>query len=83
MLEQRPVALERGRELRRFVPVPETAPGDEIGCGRDHRRRVQLQERQPVDDVEEVTGPLRVEQLRADRDAARLSSGDLSHVSIR
>ena len=83
VLEQRPVALERGRELRRVVAVPETAPRDEVGCGRDHRRRVELQERQPVDDLEQVARPLRVQQLRADRDPARLSSGDLPHWLVR
>jgi hypothetical protein len=31
--------------------------------------RVQLQERQSVDDIEEVAGPLRVEELGADCDA--------------
>ena len=83
VLEQCPVALERGRELRRVVAVPETAPRDVVGCGRDGRRRIDLEERQPVDDRREVCGPLRVEQLRADRDPARLSSRDLLHGSIR
>ena len=79
VLEQRPVALERGCELRRLVAVPEPAPRHEVGRWRDHRGRVQLQERQPVDDRCQVSGPPGIKQLRADRDPARLSSGDLAH----
>ena len=50
----------------------EPAPRDEVGARRDRRRRVDLEQRQPLDDREQVGRPRRVEQLRAHRDAPRL-----------
>ena len=74
MLEQRPVALERLLQVGRLVRVPQPAPGNEVRTGRHHGRRVELQERQPVDDRAQVTWPVGVEQLCPDRDPARLGA---------
>ena len=54
------------------VAFAQPAPGDEVRARRDRRRRVQLQERQPVDDARQVTRPVGVEQLRPDGDPASL-----------
>ena len=45
----------------------EAAPGDEVGAGRDCRRGVDLQQRQPVDDREQVRRP------RASSSCARIA----------
>src|SRR6476646_4337700 len=50
----------------------EAAPGDEVRVRRDRRRGIDLQQREPLDDLEQVVGPRRVEQLRAQRDPPRL-----------
>jgi len=72
VLEQRAVALERLRQFLGPVRRAEAAPGDEVGARRDRGGRVDLEERQPLDDAEQARGAFRVEQLRADRDAAGL-----------
>ena len=46
---------------------------------RDRRRRVDLEQRQVRDDLDEIGRALRVEQLRANRDAARLFTAELEH----
>ena len=72
VLEQGAVLLERLAAAGRLVRVAQPGPGDEVGAGRDRGRRVQLQERQPVDDRQQVVGSVGVEQLRPDGDPARL-----------
>jgi hypothetical protein len=71
-LEQRAVLLESALQVIGPVARAEAAPRDEIRAGRDRRGRVELQQRQPPDDLEEVRRARRLEQLRAYRDAPRL-----------
>ena len=78
-LEQRALALERPLQLGRVVGVAEATPGDEVGARCHDRRRVELEERQPVDDLEEVGRPLGVEQLGAHGDAPRRLLGEPPH----
>ena len=72
VLVERAVVLERADESAGSYAEPEPRPGDEVGARRDRRGRVELQQRQVPTDLEQVGGPLGVEQLGADRDAARL-----------
>ena len=74
VLEQRAVLLERSPQLLRSVGRAESAPRDEVGGGRDHPRRVDLQEREMRDELDEIGRPARVETLGANRDAAGLGS---------
>ena len=74
-LEQRPLLLERAREVLGPVRRAETAPGDEVGVRRDRRRGIDLQQRQPLDDREQVaSGAARRAAARAPRSAAPASS---------
>ena len=59
-------------QLAGIVGVAEPRPRDEVGARRDRRGRVELQEGQALDDPEQGGRPLGVEELGADRDAARL-----------
>ena len=54
-----------------IVGRAQPAPQDEVGARGDRRGGVDLQQGQPVDDVDEVAGARCVEQLRVDRDPAR------------
>ena len=47
---------------------------------RDRRGRVELQERQPVDDRHQVAGTVGIEQLRTDRNPASLLASELTHI---
>jgi hypothetical protein len=71
-LEERPLLLEGAFQVRRVVARAEPAPEHEVGAGRDRGGRVDLQERQALDDGQQVGRPRCVEQLRADGDPARL-----------
>ena len=72
VLEQRPVLLERPGELRGTVGRAEPAPRDEVCARRDRGGRIDLEERQPVDERQEVGRAARVEHLRTDGDAPGL-----------
>ncbi len=71
-LEQRPILLERSLQVLGPVRRAEAAPGDEVGVRRDRRGGIDLQQRQPLDDLEQIRRARRVEQLRAHRDPPRL-----------
>ena len=71
-LEQRPILLERPLQVLGPVRRAEAAPGDEVGVRRDRRGGIDLQQRQPLDDLEQILRARRVEQLRAHRDPPRL-----------
>ena len=78
-LEQRAVLLEGLPQLVRLVGVAEAGPGDEVGTGRDHGGRVELEVRQPIDDRQQVGGSVGVEELRPHRDPASLVAGQPPH----
>ena len=71
-LEQGPIDLERLLQVGRPVVGPEPAPRDEVRARRDGGGRIELQQRQPLDDLEQVGGSRRIEQLGTDRDPPRL-----------
>ena len=79
LLEQRAVLLQRLTEVVRAVRRAESAPGDEVGIGRDRRCRVDLQQCQLPHDREQIGRPGGVEQLRAHRDAPGLRLGQPVH----
>ena len=62
--------LERLLQVGRPVVGAEPAPRDEVGAGRDRGGRVELQERQPLDDLEQVGGSRRRAAARGPRSAA-------------
>jgi len=79
VLEQRPLTLERGRQLGTFIRRTEAAPQHHVRGRRDRRGRVQLEERQPVDDPEQVTRPLCVQELGSYGDSPRLDEFESPH----
>ena len=79
VLEQRAILLERLLQLGRVVGVTEAAPRNEVGRGRHHGGGVELQERQVLDDTEQVLWSSRVEQLRLDGDPACVTAAEPLH----
>ena len=80
MLEQRAVLLERLLQLDRHVGRAEAAPGNEVRVGRDRGGRVDLQQGQPLHDLQQVGRSRCVEQLRPHGDATGLLFGEPVHV---
>jgi hypothetical protein len=76
VLEQRAIALERGAKLLGVVRRAQPRPRDEVGARGDRGGRVELQEREALDEREQARRALRVEHLRADRDPPRLLEGE-------
>ena len=73
-LEERALVPQQAVELRHVVRA-QSAPEDEVLCGRHGRDRVELQEPEPADGLEHVRrGP--VEELRPDGDTAGLGLVD-------
>jgi hypothetical protein len=72
-LVQRPVPLECRGQVGRTVGVAQSRPGNEVGAWRDRGCGIELQERQVVDDRQQVGRPLHVQELGADRDAPGFS----------
>ena len=71
--------LERCPKLLRVVGVAEPGPRHQVGTRRHRGSRVELQERQPLDDLQQVARPFGVEELGPDRDAAGLFTGQSPH----
>ena len=69
-LDEGAVVLDRLDEGGGVVGRAEPAPQHEVGARCDRRGRVDLQDREAVDDVNEVCRTRLVEQLRVDRDPA-------------
>jgi uncharacterized cupin superfamily protein len=76
VLEQGSVLLQGLLEVVGPVRRSEAAPGDEVRAGCDGRGRVDLQQGQPLHDVEQRRGPGCIEQLGAHRDASSLRLGE-------
>jgi len=72
VFEQEAVLLEGLGQVVRLVPVPHPAPRDQIGAGRDRGRRVELEERELLDDGSQLSRSVGVEQLRPDGDPPSL-----------
>jgi hypothetical protein len=70
-------ALPMNRSPYRVVRLPQPAPEDHILTRGNGSREVVLKEAQPLHDVENRLGRTPVEQLRADRDPARLFTGSV------
>ena len=69
------VLPQRLGQLRRPVGVAQPCPRDQVGTRCDRRRRVDLEEGQVADDLEQIGRPPRVQQLGTDGDAAGLGLG--------
>jgi hypothetical protein len=80
-LEQGAVLLQRLLELLRPVGRAETTPRDEVGARRNGRRRIDLQQGQPLHHIDEGARAPRVEQLRPHCDAPRLRLRQPMHGS--
>ena len=78
-LDQLPLLPEEALELR-GVERPEPAPEDEVLRRRDARNRVELEEAEPADGLEDAARPA-VEPLRAYGDPARLLERD-RHAAV-
>ena len=78
-LDEGAVVLECAGQVGRVVAAAEPAPQHEVGAGCDGRGRVDLQQGQPLDDLDEVGRARQVEQLRVDRDATRLVDAEPEH----
>ena len=71
-LEDRAVDLDRAGEVGRLVRPADPAPQDQVGAGSDGRRRIDVDDGQAVDRLDDAGRPVGRQQLRADGDAARL-----------
>ena len=67
------------RQLLRLVGVAQARPGDQVGAGRDGRRRVELEERQVADDFQQVGGPVGIEELCPHCDASGFGLAETVH----
>ena len=79
LLEQGALILERPLQVVGPIGGAEPAPGDEVGARRYRCGRVELEQRQPPHDLEQIRRPRRVEQLRAHSDPAGLLLGQPVH----
>ena len=82
VLDQRALGLHREGQVGVLVVAAEARPEDQVDIGRDRRRRVDLEQGELVDDLgHRAAGPRRrgVEQLRPDRDPARLLDVEDAH----
>ena len=69
-LDEGAVALDGPGQVGGVVGGAEPAPQDEVGARCDGRGGVDLEEREPVDDLDQAGRAWRGEQLRVDRDPA-------------
>jgi hypothetical protein len=79
-LEERPVLLERPGQIRRLVRRPEPAPCDEVGVRCDGSRRIDLQQGEVVDEVDEVCRPGRIQQLGPDSELSSLLAAQVAYA---
>ena len=80
-LEQRALFLQRVFQVVGPVRRAEPAPEDQVRARRDRRRRVDLQQGQPLHDLEQVGRTRLVEQLRPDRDPPCLRFREPVHLA--
>ena len=81
-LEESPVHLERPGQVSRLVGRPEAAPGNEIGVRCDRGSRVDLQQGQTVDEVDQPRRPGGVEQLGPNGELPRLVALEPSNPHV-
>ncbi len=78
-LEQGAVDVQGLPQVLRAVTGPQPGPQHQVGAGRDRGGGVQLQEGEVVHHVEQVGGPVAVQQLRTDGDLPGLLDAQPVH----
>lgn len=81
VLEEQPVLLDGLAQLTRLVRPADPGPGDRLLGGRDGRGRVDLERPELLGHLDDVSRALRVEQLRAHGESARIVFREAVHVT--